>query len=99
MARFKLREGYTEKDLGKLVLQIAEANGKSGGRLSQKEKADYQQQLSKMVDPAFAGAIQVVYDAGGVINIVIPWLGGKDYSGNDLANEAMGSIVICGCGS
>ena len=99
MARFKLRPDYTEKQLGKLVLQIAEANGKSGGRLGEKEKADYQQQLSEMIDPAFAGAIEVTYDTAGKFHIVIPWLGGKTYSGNDLAEESMGSIVIRGCGS
>jgi hypothetical protein len=99
MARFKLREGYEEKDLGRKVLEIAATNGKSGGKLSAEQQARFEQQLKDMVDQAFAASIKVVYDGPDTIHIVIPWVGGADYTGNDLADECMGSIVITGCAS
>jgi len=99
MARFKLRQGYTEKDLGRAVLAIAREYGQSGGKLGREQLERFQKALRDLIDPAFSGYIKPIYDTASEIHIVIPWVGETDYTGNDLADECMGSIVIRGCGS
>jgi hypothetical protein len=99
MARFKLNPGVTEKDLGKAVLEIAEDVASKGGRLDEADRKLYSEKLKSLMDPAFAYKLEVLYDTSATIHIIIPDLGGAVYSGNDFANECMGSIVIRGCGS
>lgn len=96
MARFGLTQGVDDKQLGKLVLEIAEEAGKNGGQLDEGQKSLFKGQLRDMIN--FAGDIDVVYDTPNKVHIVIPYLGEAVYSDNNLANEAMGYIVIRGCG-
>jgi len=99
MARFKLNRGVTEKDLGKAVLEIAEDVASKAAPLSEEDRKLYADRLKALMDPAFASKLEVLYDTSATIHIIIPALGGAVYSGNDFANECMGSIVIRGCGS
>lgn len=99
MARFRLVSRASLEQLGELVLQIAEqTNGKTSS-MTTTIKDQNQQSIQGLVDPSFAPKINLVYDDEDTINIVIPYLDGKVYSGNDLAHEAMGTIVIMGCAS
>jgi hypothetical protein len=98
MARFRLKAGYDEKDLGELILKMAEAAGPNNGTIDEKQQADFQRQLESLIDPAFAGNIEFVFDTPDKIHVVIPFLGKEVYSDNNFANEAMGYIGIRGCG-
>jgi hypothetical protein len=83
MARFRLKAGYDEKDLGELILKMAEAAGPNNGTIDEKQNAKQ---------------IEFVYDTPDKIHVVIPFLGKEVYSDNNFANEAMGYIGIRGCG-
>jgi hypothetical protein len=98
MARFRLKADSYEKDLGKLILQMAEAAGPNNGKIGDPDKMEFEQRLKDMIDPAYAGQIEFVYDTPDKIHVVVPFLGKTVYSDNDFANEAMGVIVIKGCG-
>jgi hypothetical protein len=98
MARFRLNAGYDDKDLGNLILKMAEAAGPNNGEIDEKQKADFEQQLGALIDPSFAGKVEIVYDTPDKIHVVVPFLGKLVYSDNNFANEAMGYIVIRGCG-
>lgn len=98
MARFRLKAGYDEQQLGKLILQMAEAAGPNDGKIDEKSKADFERQLGDMIDPAFAGKLEVVYDTPDTVHVIIPFLGKRVYSDNNFANESMGDIAVRGCG-
>lgn len=100
MARFELASRSTDlEQLGEMVLQIAEqTNGKTSS-LTTTIKDQNEQSIKSLIDPSFASKINLVYDDEDTINIVIPYLEGQVYSGNKLAHEAMGTIVIMGCAS
>ena len=99
MARFILKDGVSVRRLGKTVFKIAEKSAKRAGALTEKEKDVNAQRLKELIVPSFARKVEVVYDTPGKVHIIIPNLGGASYSGNEFANECMGSIVIRGCGS
>jgi hypothetical protein len=98
MARFRLRDGYDEKDLGQLILSIAEAAGPNEGAIDEKQKASLERKVRALVDRKTAKQIEFVYDTPDKIHVVVPFLGQQVYSDNNFANEAMGYIVIRGCG-
>ena len=60
MARFRLRADYDDKDLGNLILKMAEAAGPNNGEIDEKQKADFEQQLGALIDPSFAGKVEIV---------------------------------------
>lgn len=91
MARFRLKAGYDEKDLGKLILELAETSDRE-------ERTRLQREIGDMLDPGFTPDIEFVYDTDKTVHIVVPNLERKKYSDNDFANEAMGYIVLRGCG-
>ncbi|MEX0404901.1 hypothetical protein ABGN05_04405 [Aquibium sp. LZ166] len=98
MARFKLTSGSEDRDIGKAVLEAAEAAGKNGGKLDDAEKRAFEARIKELIDPTFAGSVEVLYDTPDQIHIVIPYLPDATYSDNNFANEAMGHIVVRGCG-
>jgi hypothetical protein len=98
MARFRLKAAYTEKQLGEVILKMAEAAGPNNGKLEQKQLDGFTSQLQTMIDSSANDKFEFVFDTADTVHIVIPFLGRKVYSDNDFANEAMGDIVIRGCG-
>lgn len=98
MARFRLKAGYNEKQLGEVVLKMAEAAGPNNGKLDQKQLDDFTAQIQTMIDFEANDKIEFVFDTAETTHIVVPFLGRKVYSDNDFANESMGDIVIRGCG-
>lgn len=91
MARFRLQSGKDEKDLGRLILKAAESE-------DEKSRSTREAEIRDLVDEASRKKIKFVYDTADTVHIVIPYLGGRKYSDNDLADEAMGSISLRGCG-
>ncbi len=99
MARFKLNPGDEQKAVGEIVLQLAEAAGANNGQISdEKQKAELEGRLLGLIETSFRNSVKIVYDTPDKIHIVIPYLGKWKYSDNNFANEAMGGIVIMGCG-
>jgi hypothetical protein len=98
MARFRLKAGYDEKQLGEVVLKMAEAAGPNNGKLDERQLADFTAQIQTMIDAAANDKFEFVFDTADTIHIVVPFLGKTVYSDNNFANEAMGGIVIRGCG-
>jgi hypothetical protein len=98
MARFRLKSGFKEKDIGETVLKMAEAAGPNNGHLDGKELAKFREEFDKMLDPEDAKLVDFVFDTPKKIHLVIPFLGDYVYSDNDLANDAMGGICLKGCG-
>ncbi len=99
MARLLLKDNVSSETLGEAVLKIAENTGGQAGALSAAAISRNQQDVAALFKDPFSSKINLVYDSADEIHIVIPFLGGKVYSGNKLAHEAMGSIVIMGCAS
>ena len=99
MARFKLEDGKETEDLGKTVLSIAEEVGGDVNILTRDVMNTHQDQVRALVAQGFQEKIQLVYDTAETVHVVIPYLGGETYSDNNLANQAMGTIVIMGCAS
>lgn len=99
MARFQLDATKTQEELGELVLQIAEQTNGKASSLTAAIKTQNEQSVRALVEHSFATKINLVYDDANTIHVVIPYLDGKVYSGNELAHDAMGSIVIMGCAS
>ncbi len=95
MARFKLKKGKTDKDLGKAIFQLAKAGGGKGGKA---ERASCETGLTDLIDPSFASSVRIVYDKSKTIHIVVPYLGEGEYPDNDFADESMGCVVLRGCG-
>jgi len=89
MARFILKPGVSEKQLGALVLRYAES--KSG---------DLAAQIKDMIEvPGVTDfEVVVVEDAEDKIHVIVPWLPDQKYSDNEMAHECMGGIIMKGCG-
>ncbi|PZR00847.1 MAG: hypothetical protein DI533_10085 [Cereibacter sphaeroides] len=91
MARLILASGFNLKNLGYAVLDAATTSNKSAA----------EDAIRAMVVPQFSDKLVFHYDSAAAINIVIPniTLSGPADSGglNDVAAEAIGSIVIYGC--
>lgn len=91
MARFRLDSGKDEKDLGESILKLAETR-------DEKSRSDLESDIRGLMDSESRKKIKFVYDTEDTVHIVVPYLGDRKYSGNDLAHEAMGSISLRGCG-
>ncbi len=91
MARFRLEAGQEEKELGRLILELAETR-------DEKARATLESRIRDLVDSDSKKKLKFVYDTNDEVHVVVPYLGDRKYSGNDLAHEAMGSISLRGCG-
>ncbi|MEM1004366.1 MAG: hypothetical protein AAF496_00115 [Pseudomonadota bacterium] len=102
MARFTLNANYTLKDLGCEVLRAA--RGRANGSRGQEEEAE--KKIRDMIAQLEGRDVQFVYDTERLINVIIPDIRDKVSEDdeeeswcNDFAYEAMGGIVVFGCGS
>ena len=98
MARLRLKSGISDRELGEIVLKMAEAAGPKRGRIPKREFERLRKRISALVEEEDDKYLEFVFDTPKVIHIVIPYLCDHTYSDNNLANEAMGTIVVRGCG-
>jgi len=102
MARLKLKQDFSVKDIGCEVLRAARA--RALGERGEEEKAEGK--IREMIAEGEHLDVTFVYDSRKRINIIIPDLSDKigddkpDYDCwcDDFAYEAMGGIVVYGCG-
>ena len=108
MARFSLKEGSSPQDIGKIVVDAAYARARGASPT----KSEIAKALLGHFDTTKESApeIEVCFDTPAVLHFVIPDVDpkdaeqpppGKDDPGYHLAKiayEAMGTVVIRGCG-
>ncbi|QUJ78146.1 hypothetical protein KDD17_17545 [Sulfitobacter albidus] len=98
MARLELNPEFKLKDLGKEVLNAGRAA--AAGDISIAEEAE--ERITGMFpEEKRRPTIKFVRDTKDLIHIVIPYLpdgGGAGSYADELAGEAMGQIVVYGCG-
>ncbi|NVO57827.1 hypothetical protein HW561_18680 [Rhodobacteraceae bacterium B1Z28] len=102
MARLTLNPNYSLKDLGCEVLKAA--RGRAVGSKGQEEEAEMK--IREMIADREHLDVKFVYDTDKMINIIIPDLSDKITEDNtdhdcwccDFVYEAMGGIVVYGCG-
>ena len=99
MARFTLKSGLTNKDLGKAIFAIAKNNMGVSGAPASAQITNDTDKVKDLLDSSVSASITLVYDSKENIHIVIPNIADGTYNENDLANEAMGAITIMGCAS
>lgn len=103
MARLIINPKYTLKDLGCEVLNAARSNALG----SQEGRDAAERKIHEILADVGNPAVEIVYDSKGKVHIVIPDLSDKEPDPNPdheswcckLAYEAMGGIVVYGCGS
>jgi hypothetical protein len=98
MARLRLKSGVSDRELGEIVLKMAEAAGPRRGRITKRDFERLRKRISAVVEEDDDRYLEFVFDTPRTVHIVIPYLGDDTYSDNNLANEAMGTIVVRGCG-
>lgn len=102
MARLTLDPNFSLKDLGCEVLRAARGRALGEKRLEEEAEAKIREMIVEREDLE----VHFAYDNKDLINIIIPDLSGKitednaDYKSwcDDFACEAMGGIVVFGCG-
>lgn len=97
MARLTLNPNATMKSLGAEVLKAAHANHTGAGA----EQQSAESAISSMFTEGENPNIVFHYDTQDTVNVVIPYVGDNAVKGDyfdDLASEAMGHIVVFGCG-
>ena len=106
MARLKLKQNKSLKDVGRGVLVAAQADAL--GNAAAKQSA--QNEITAMLEDLGGATVNYVYDTPTQINVVVPFIGNKmvrsaeamadenQFELDEFAAEAMGFIVIFGCG-
>ena len=110
MARLKLNDGFSLKQLGRAILELAaESDQSQGTNRDAGEKTirgmfDGTSESGVAVNPK----IEFVYDSPEQVHLVIPDISSKrgksepsildEYDLRDIAAEAMGEISVRGCG-
>ncbi|CUJ81392.1 hypothetical protein Q8W37_08545 [Shimia thalassica] len=110
MARLKLNDGVSLKELGLAILELAAESDQSQGanrEAGEKTIRDMFNGTNEGGDPANPD-ISFVYDTAEQVHLVVPDLSSKrgkpaasaldDYDLRDIAAEAMGEISVRGCG-
>jgi len=109
MARFTLKAGSSREDIGKIILDAVYGRFKSAKSPTGSDVAAALK--SHLVETASGGPeVKVHFDSDEVLNIIIPFLDEEDvmwplpdpddpgYHLWKIAYEAMGTVVIRGCG-
>jgi hypothetical protein len=109
MARFRLKDGSSPQDIGKIVLDAAHERARGGDTPT---ATDVAEELLKHIEPPMGiePTIEVHFDSSGLLHFVIPFVESKDAGGpppkagepayhlTKIAQEAMGTAIIRGCG-
>jgi hypothetical protein len=112
MARFKLKGGSRPEQIGKIILDAAYARAGAAEPPSDVEIAGVADRLREHFDTTKESPpqIELHYDSRDLLHFVIPYLGSKEtlqpppdydedkHSLAKIAYEAMGTVVIRGCG-
>lgn len=103
MARLKLDPNFTLKDLGQQVLLAASGRHQADQAIMDAAEANIAGMFTDPENPS----LNFVYDTDQTLNVVIPNVGDKvvrdenflpEFDFDHLAAEAMGFIIIFGCG-
>lgn len=99
MARFKLKSGTEEKEIGAIVLQMSKLAKQNGNMLPPAELRRFERQICDLMrNSASITEIAFAFDTDKKLNIVIPFIEEPSDFDNRYAKDMLGLVVVRGCG-